>query len=97
MDGTFQRQRCVVRSGGPRLHPYVGNVQFRDLVASRVHDYFSYTTSRHEKALIVASIVRQIREMQPSGGFLKKDADGSWFDIGAYGSGFGEQTVTSSS
>ena len=72
----------VLCGRGGRINAHAGNVQFRDLVASRKQDYLSDKTKKLEKAHIAASIVRQIREMQPSGRFLKEDADGSWFDIG---------------
>ena len=45
-------------------------------------EYIAKSTKKFEKAHIAASIVQQIRSMNPPGYFLKEDPDGSWFDIG---------------
>ena len=38
--------------------------------------------TRMEKTLLVDSIVDQIREASPNGGFIKKDSDGHWYEVG---------------
>lgn len=40
------------------------------------------STKKLEKAHIAASIVHQIRRMNPPGRFLKEEKDGVWFDVG---------------
>ena len=72
----------VLCGRGGRINAHTGNVQFRDLVQSRKKDYLAKETKKLEKAHIAAGIVRQIREMDPSGRFLKEDGDGCWYDIG---------------
>lgn len=65
-----------------RLSHAVSIVQFRDLVAERKRDYLDPATKKLEKAHIAAGVVDQIRRMNPSGRFLKEDANGAWYDIG---------------
>lgn len=72
----------VLCGRGGRINAHSGNVQFRHLVLSRKQDYLAPETKKLAKAHIAASVVQDIRHMQPSGRFLKEDADGSWFDIG---------------
>jgi len=72
----------VLCGRGGRINAHAGNVQFRDLVNERKKDYLAKETKKLEKAHIAAGIVKQIRDMQPAGRFLKEDADGSWYDIG---------------
>lgn len=72
----------VLCGRGGRINAHAGNVQFRELVVERKKDYLSDKTKKLEKAHIAAAIVRQIRELDPPGRFLKEDPDGSWFDIG---------------
>jgi hypothetical protein len=84
--GPVYNPNCndVLCGRGGRINAHSGNVQFRDLVQSRKFDYLSDKTKKLEKAHIASSIVRQIREMQPPGRFLKEDPDGSWYDIGTF-------------
>lgn len=72
---------CDFHRGG-RINAHIGNVQFRDMVASRKKDYLAKSTKKLEKAHIAAEVVRIIRCMEPAGRFLKADPDGSWYDIG---------------
>jgi hypothetical protein len=72
----------VLSGRGGRINAHKGNVQFRDLVISRKADYLSKATKKLEKAHIAANLVHYIRGLNPSGRFLKEDADGSWYDIG---------------
>ena len=72
----------VLCGRGGRINAHTGNVRFRDIVVQRKKDYLSPTTKKLEKAHIAADIVRDIREKDPPGRFLKEDPDGSWYDIG---------------
>ena len=66
-----------------RINSHEGNVQFRDIVADTKKDYLAKSTKKLEKAHIAAGVVQQIRQMEPSGRFLKEDGDtGMWWDIG---------------
>lgn len=69
------------KSGG-RINSHVGNVRFRKMVALHKADYIAKSTKKFEKAHIAASIVQEIRAMNPPGRFLKEDPDGAWYDIG---------------
>lgn len=73
----------VLCGRGGRINAHEGNIQFREIVASRKKDYLAKSTKKLEKAHIAASIVSTIRNMNPQGRFLKEDAaDGMWYDIG---------------
>ena len=51
-------------------------------VSKRKKEYNAKETKRQMKAHIAAEIVRHIRGMNPSGRFLREDANGLWFDVG---------------
>lgn len=73
----------VLCGRGGRINSHAGNVQFRDVINARKKEYLAPTTKKLEKAHIAASIVNDIRAMEPPGRFLKEDRDtGLWFDIG---------------
>ena len=72
----------VLSGRGGRINAHKGNVQFRELVISRKKEYLAKTTKKLAKAHIAADIVHYIRDLNPSGRFLKEDADGAWYDIG---------------
>jgi hypothetical protein len=72
----------VLAGRGGRINAHIGNVQFRDMVAARKKEYLAKSTKKLEKAHIAAEVVRIIRNMTPSGRFLKADPDGLWYDIG---------------
>lgn len=68
---------------GGRINSHVGNVRFREIIHRHKKEYLSPTTKKLEKAHIAKRIVDYIRNMNPSGRFLKEDAsDGFWYDIG---------------
>jgi hypothetical protein len=71
----------VLAGRGGRINAHKGNVQYREIVATRKQEYLAKTTKKLEKAHIAASIVRQIRNMTPPGRFLKEQNDGSWWDV----------------
>eukprot|EP00980_Cylindrotheca_fusiformis_P021296 scaffold8206_cov135-Cylindrotheca_fusiformis.AAC.2 len=73
----------VLCGRGGRINSHSGNVKFRDVIQTRKKEYLAPTTKKLEKAHIAASIVNDIRSMQPPGRFLKEDGKtGMWFDIG---------------
>ena len=72
----------VLCGRGGLINGSKGNVQFRNIVATRKKEYNAKTTKRSEKAHIAAEIVREIRNMEPNGRFLRDDQNGLWFDIG---------------
>ena len=73
----------VLCGRGGRINSHAGNVQFRDIIASKKKEYLAPTTKKLEKAHIAAAIVNDIRHMDPPGRFLKEDAaTKEWWDIG---------------
>ena len=68
------------RGGSINTHP--GNETFRRFVERRKRVYLTARFKR-EKRLIASSIVKEIRELNPPGRFLSRDAKtGIWNDIG---------------
>jgi len=72
----------VLCGRGGTINSHTGNEQYRSIVESKKRVYLTARFKR-EKRLIATSIVDQIRNMNPPGRFLQKDADSqTWFDIG---------------
>jgi hypothetical protein len=82
IDGIVHVNPNDVLSGrGGRVNSHVGNIQFRDIIASSKKGYLAKTVKKLEKAHIASKIINDIRSMDPPGRFLKEDADtGLWFD-----------------
>lgn len=60
---------------------FLGNVSFRALINSRLEEY-SEATSKLEKSSIVTSVLSEVRNKSPSGGFIKMDkASGRWHEV----------------
>jgi hypothetical protein len=66
---------------GKASFDHVGNRRLRLLVANSMHSYVE-AKSRVDKTAIVQTIVEQIREASPNGGFVRKDDFGEWYEIG---------------
>ena len=64
------------------LYPWsAGNEYFRQLVAANVRNYLTANT-RVDKNCIVQSIVVEIKNASPNGGFVRKDPrSGEWFVV----------------
>ena len=72
----------VVCCRGRAVHKYRGNINFRSLVNKNIEKYSS-TKSKINKSYIIMSIVDQIRQESPNGGFVKRNKDdGRWYEIG---------------
>jgi hypothetical protein len=73
----------VLCGRGGRINSHTGNIKFRDTITEKKKEYLAPATKKLEKAHIAASIVYDIRALDPPGRFLKEDRDtGLWFDIG---------------
>ena len=59
-------------------HP--GNKRFRDIIALHRPDYIRAV--KMDKPLVARKIVKSIRQGSRPGRFLKKQADGNWYDVG---------------
>mmetsp|Transcript_10427 Transcript_10427/g.14736 ORF Transcript_10427/g.14736 Transcript_10427/m.14736 type:complete len:593 (-) Transcript_10427:68-1846(-) len=74
----------VLSGRGGRINAHDGNIRFREICQEHKKEYLAPTTKKLEKAHIAASIVDNIRAMDPPGRFLKEDPDGTWWDIGDF-------------
>jgi hypothetical protein len=74
----------VLLGRGGRINKHQGNIQLRNIVASRQQEYLASTTQKLDKAYIAADIVSTIRlSNNPPGRFLEKNAlDHSWYEVG---------------
>merc|ERR1712232_170184 len=71
----------VLCGRGGVANQHVGNIAWRMMVAENQHAYL--ILSRREKTKMSTRIVNEIRNQDPPGRFLKRNADtGLWFDIG---------------
>lgn len=71
----------VICGRGKGTFAHTGNRRFRVIIAMNLEKYV-LATSKSEKTYIVASIVKQIKEASPNGGFLKKDSStGQWMKM----------------
>jgi len=59
----------------------MGNRKFRILIAMNLQQYTD-ADNRSDLCLLTESIVNQIREASPRGGFVKQDSKGEWYEIG---------------
>jgi len=73
----------VIIGRGKQSYNHQGNQKLRNIVASKLEEY-SATTAKKEKSHIICSIIDQIRTSQPEGGFVKKDKDGGYCDVGNF-------------
>lgn len=72
----------VICGRGGSINSHVGNERYRTLVEKRKRVYLTAHFKR-EKRLIASSIVSEIRQLDPPGRFLTRDAkSGHWKDIG---------------
>ena len=72
---------CKVCGRGKHSIDHVGNRRFRIIVAMNLKRYV-HAKTRLEKSVVVNAIVDQIRDASPNGGFVKRDKDGTWYEIG---------------
>ena len=77
--GYRPRPTDVCCGRGKKNWRHHGNATFRRLIHSNVQAYMDATT-KHEKTLVVKSIVDIVRSN--GGRFLKQGTDGCWHDIG---------------
>jgi len=70
----------VICARGKRALNHSGNRKFRGMIEANLHKY-SLATTKLEKSLIVSSIVQNVRESSPDGGFVKQE-EGIWYEVG---------------
>jgi hypothetical protein len=71
----------VICARGKQAKNHSGNVRFRAVVNDHLEVY-SKAATRMEKSLIVSSIIDAVRNATPSGGFVREEGDGSWYEVG---------------
>lgn len=73
----------VICGRGKVCFNHIGNRRFRVTIAMNLKKYME-SKSKLEKSLVVNSIVEQVRDASPNGGFVKRDPlTGNWFALGA--------------
>jgi hypothetical protein len=73
----------VLCGRGRKCYFHPGNVRFRDIVQSHLAKY-SAATSKMEKGNIISIVYEEIQEQGDGGGFIKKDDNGRWYDVGEF-------------
>lgn len=72
----------VILGRGRKCYAHAGNLKLVDIVQSKLNAY-SEAESKKSKSEIIFSIVVQIREHSPEGGFVKHDeATGRYYEVG---------------
>jgi hypothetical protein len=64
--------------GGSACHQHPGNVQFREWVNKRKHEY-NATDDREQRALICRQVIAQVIQQDPPGRFLLREGSCSWW------------------
>ena len=65
---------------GKQVSDHEGNQRLRSIVSTSIDQY--ERSNRQEKSALVRSIVQKIQNASPMGGFVRKDSNGQWYDIG---------------
>ena len=73
----------VLCGRGRRCYLHSGNEYFRAVVQSMIPKYKN-ATSKIEKGYILSAIVQKIRDRARIGGFIKKDDNGQWYEVGDF-------------
>ena len=72
----------VLCGRGGSINNHIGNENYRIIVNRKKRVYLTARFKR-EKRLIAASIVQEVRSLDPPGRFLARDSrNGTWYDIG---------------
>lgn len=73
----------VLCGRGRRCYCHSGNVTFRDIVQSKLAKY-SAASTKMEKGAIISEVYDEICEQAGIGGFIKKDEQNRWYDVGEF-------------
>jgi len=71
----------VICARGKEAYNHPGNKRFRSMIELSIEQY-SKANSKLEKSLIVTSIVGAVRDVASGGGFVKKEDNGRWVEVG---------------
>lgn len=67
--------------GRGKFHNHSGNRRFRVLVSMYLPRYVE-AASKEEMAAVVHKVINLVRDASPSGGFIKQDEMGKWYEVG---------------
>jgi hypothetical protein len=73
----------VICGRGKKCYTHVGNERFRRKVIGMLEEY-SRARSKLDKSSVLNEIVEQVRLASPSGGFVKQDENGRWYEVGDF-------------
>jgi hypothetical protein len=73
----------VICGRGKKCYSHVGNENFKRRVEAMLDEY-AKAKSKLDKSGVLASLVDQIRAASPTGGFVKQDDSGRWFEVGDF-------------
>jgi hypothetical protein len=73
----------VICGRGKKCYTHVGNERFRRRVISMLDEY-SRARSKQDKSCVLSDVVEQVRLASPSGGFVKQDDSGRWYEVGDF-------------
>lgn len=73
----------VLCGRGRKCYFHEGNVRFRDIVQAKLAKY-SAATTKMEKGGIISEVHEEICEQSGVGGFVKKDENNRWYDVGEF-------------
>ena len=79
-DEIEPHENDVLFGRGNNVNRHVGNLKFRQLC--REHKAHYVMCTKLEKKSVSVNIVNHVRNMDPPGRFLRKDAEGQWVDVG---------------
>lgn len=82
-DGFEPGEHDVLCGRGRKCFNHPGNVKFREIVLSYLAQY-SKAMTKLEKSYILSDVVEKVRKDSGIGGFVKKNEDGRWYEVGDF-------------
>ena len=82
-DGFEPGEHDVLCGRGRKCFNHPGNVRFRDIVQSFLAQY-SKAMTKLEKSYILSDVVEKVRNNSGIGGFVKKNEEGRWYEVGDF-------------
>lgn len=82
-DGYEPGEHDVLCGRGRKCFNHPGNVKFREIVQSFLPQY-SKAMTKLEKSYILSDVVEKVRKNSGIGGFIKKNEDGRWYEVGDF-------------
>lgn len=73
----------VICGRGKKCYAHIGNDRFRQRVIGMLDEYRK-ARSKLDKSKVLSDVVEQVRQNSPTGGFVKQDSDGRWYEVGDF-------------